>query len=527
MAQPLSQISHWCENTNWLKRLAQYSIVCLLVVSLGCSRGEDTRKAEQQKASPQDTSHTSEEVEIPLELWYVNYVLGERVGYERQSFDFADEDGRRLRKVSGESCLRVKRASTIIEMRIRHTCWETLEGWPVRFEVETDQGESTHRTKGEIRDGQLIVETEVAGQAVQKSLPCPANCRGFLGLQESLFEKPMSPREERDLTTLVPGLNDIAYMTLKANDYTSLQVGNRDVRTLSIQFTMTLNSGGIFRGQLWVDERGIIVKQETDSPPMTTILATRGDALEQSPDPRLDLVRDIRIPVKGAPFPVERAAQAVYKISCDTEDLSQLLPSDCHQTVKRLGPHTVELDVHPLSLSPEMPDCHESADPSTTQATLWVQSNAPEIIRMAEMAASGISDPQDVAPALAKFVYRTVRNKGYDHAFLSALEVAERKQGDCTEHAVLLAALARARGLPARVAVGLVLQGDAFYYHMWTEILVNGCWVGFDATRERGTVTPAYIKLGHDSLGTPDGLGAFLPAMKLIGQLTIEIVQSK
>jgi len=146
---------------------------------------------------------------------------------------------------------------------------------------------------------------------------------------------------------------------------------------------------------------------------------------------------------------------------------------------------------------------------------------------MAEMAASGISDPQDVAPALAKFVYRTVRNKGYDHAFLSALEVAERKQGDCTEHAVLLAALARARGLPARVAVGLVLQGDAFYYHMWTEILVNGCWVGFDATRERGTVTPAYIKLGHDSLGTPDGLGAFLPAMKLIGQLTIEIVQSK
>ena len=38
----------------------------------------------------------------------------------------------------------------------------------------------------------------------------------------------------------------------------------------------------------------------------------------------------------------------------------------------------------------------------------------------------------------------------------TAAEVARSREGDCTEHAVLLAALARARGIPARVAMGLV-----------------------------------------------------------------------
>jgi len=500
-------------------------LVGVAIALAGCPTKHDAGHfGESTKEASGETGKDLSQRECLPELWYVNYVLGERVGYEKQVFAWTTQDGRPLLEATGESRLRVKRASSVVEMTIRHTCWETPEGRPLRFEVEIDQGGSVNRTKGEIRDGQLVMEVEVAGQTLQRTLPFPADCRGFLGLQESLFENRMNPGEQRSLTTLVPGLNNVATITLKAREYEVLQIGKRRIRCLAIGFTMALGNGGTFQGRLWADDQGIIVKQETESPPMTTILATCDEALEEPSDPGLDLVRDVRIPIR-LPMPnLDRAVRAVYKISTDTEDLSQLIPSDSHQTVKPVGDHVVELQVHPPSSSSQPSDCGEVADSSTTESNVWIQANAPEIIRLAETVSAGESEPRNVVLALCRLVYRTVKNKGYDHAFLSALEVAQRKEGDCTEHAVLLAALARARGIPARVAVGLVLQGDAFYYHMWTEALVNGCWVGFDATREKCLVTPGYIKLGQDSLRTPDGMGALLPAMKLMGQLRIECV---
>ena len=53
--------------------------------------------------------------------------------------------------------------------------------------------------------------------------------------------------------------------------------------------------------------------------------------------------------------------------------------------------------------------------------------------------------------------------------------MAKSREGDCTEHAVFLMALCRARGIPARGAMGLVyLESQrAFFYHMWTEVYID------------------------------------------------------
>ncbi|MGQ9503607.1 MAG: transglutaminase-like domain-containing protein [Thermogutta sp.] len=507
-----------------LNLLVKCGTLFAILVLAGCSPSEDRRQENESNPGLSQGTHkdVSEKNCLP-ELWYVNYVLGERVGYERQCFTWVEENGRRLRKTSGESRLRVKRSNTTVEMVVRHTCWELPDGRPIRFEVEVDQGGSFNRSEGRIDNGQLVLAIQVAGRAMQQTLPCPSDCRGFLGLQESLFEDPMKPGEHRQLTTLVPGLSDFATLTLEAGEHEVIKVGRDSTECLPIQFTMTLRSGNTMRGRLWLDRRGIITKQETDFPQMTAILASRDEALEEPPDPTLDLVRDIRVPVKPPLSDPERATQVVYRVSSKTEDLASLLRSDHHQTVKPLGDYTVELCVHPPQFPPNKAIAGEIADASTTRPSLWIQSDASEIVALSEAAAGGASGWEQL-PALSRFVYRKIKNKGYDQAFLSALEVAQRKEGDCTEHAVLLAALARARGFPARVAVGLVFRQDAFYYHMWTEILVNNCWVGFDATRERGVVTPGYIKLGHDSLGHSDGMAVFLPAIKLLGQIEIEFV---
>ena len=55
----------------------------------------------------------------------------------------------------------------------------------------------------------------------------------------------------------------------------------------------------------------------------------------------------------------------------------------------------------------------------------------------------------------------------------SAREVLRTKVGDCNEHTALYVAMARALGIPARIAVGLVYIHGAFYYHAWPEVYLD------------------------------------------------------
>ena len=67
----------------------------------------------------------------------------------------------------------------------------------------------------------------------------------------------------------------------------------------------------------------------------------------------------------------------------------------------------------------------------------------------------------------------------------SAREVLRTKIGDCNEHTVLYVAMARAIGIPARIAVGLTFVRGAFYYHAWPEVYLDegagrGYWLPVD-----------------------------------------------
>jgi transglutaminase-like putative cysteine protease len=69
----------------------------------------------------------------------------------------------------------------------------------------------------------------------------------------------------------------------------------------------------------------------------------------------------------------------------------------------------------------------------------------------------------------------------------SALETLDRRAGDCTEAAVLLAALGRAAGIPTKVANGLAYSrpryhgvSNVFMPHSWTLAWVGTEWRSFD-----------------------------------------------
>lgn len=88
------------------------------------------------------------------------------------------------------------------------------------------------------------------------------------------------------------------------------------------------------------------------------------------------------------------------------------------------------------------------------------------------------------AEALLRRTDQWISRKSMAIGFVTASVVFDRREGDCTEHAVLAAALLRCNAIPARLASGyaVVRVGNAVAAvgHMWTERFDDG-WRVHDA----------------------------------------------
>ena len=126
------------------------------------------------------------------------------------------------------------------------------------------------------------------------------------------------------------------------------------------------------------------------------------------------------------------------------------------------------------------------------------------------------ADPVAASGKLLGWVHRNVEKRPV-LSIPSALDVLGTMTGDCNEHAVLLAALLRSAGIPARIVVGLVYSGDRFYYHAWNEAFL-GRWVSMDATLNQMPVDATHITLIRG------GLDRQTEIIRLIGKIEIEIL---
>ena len=108
-----------------------------------------------------------------------------------------------------------------------------------------------------------------------------------------------------------------------------------------------------------------------------------------------------------------------------------------------------------------------------------IDSEDEKVQRLAKRAIGNSRDPWDKAVKIEHWVFQNIRDKNFATAFAPASEVARNLTGDCSEHAVLAAAMCRAVGIPSRVAVGLLYMDDdrrrlkGFGFHMWHEVYVN------------------------------------------------------
>jgi hypothetical protein len=88
---------------------------------------------------------------------------------------------------------------------------------------------------------------------------------------------------------------------------------------------------------------------------------------------------------------------------------------------------------------------------------------------------------------------------------LSVLDILRIKKGDCTEHALLFTALARAAKIPAREVGGMIYMGDdaqAFGGHQWNEVVINGEWIPVDAAFGETDINNTHILLKDDDFSS-------------------------
>jgi transglutaminase-like putative cysteine protease len=128
----------------------------------------------------------------------------------------------------------------------------------------------------------------------------------------------------------------------------------------------------------------------------------------------------------------------------------------------------------------------------------------------------GERDALEASRRLASWVFENVEKRP-TLSIPSALEVLRRRAGDCNEHTILFAGLARAVGLPAKVDAGLVYARGNFYYHAWPEVYV-GRWIAIDPTLNQFPADATHIRLVEGGLERQSEL------VRLMGKISLEIL---
>jgi hypothetical protein len=157
-----------------------------------------------------------------------------------------------------------------------------------------------------------------------------------------------------------------------------------------------------------------------------------------------------------------------------------------------------------------------------TLPTVTLQSNDTAIAHLAKKMRGNEKDACACIKIFNRYVYSSLEKRNAA-TFSNALETLKAGFGDCGEHAVLLAALLRSTGIPARVVLGLYYFGPkkAYVGHAWV-MAWTGTWIFSDPAFG---VFPAYgdrIPLIIDDTG-----GNAVSLVKFIGKIGVEYIKGK
>jgi transglutaminase-like putative cysteine protease len=450
-----------------------------------------------------------------------------------------NEKGRELYRVRVDTVFSFRRLDDTVVMKMVYGTIETPEGEVLRLDTRTLTSDNEIRTYGDVVKGTMNLIMEGTGARQEKTIPWTKDIRGPYAAEQSMARKPMEDGESRSLKMYIPDLNRVVDIILQAGPFSDIALGDGSKRPLR-KITQTVTLDGEPRRELgatlWADSSGQVLKSETSPALFGGMVMYRtteegATAAARGNNARFDQIRSTIIPVaKEIPSP-RQTRYVQYRLNLKEDDPTKVFPTDGRQSfLPEKNPNSAVLNVLTRGPGDGEPNTAE-VDAQYLRPNVLITSEDDRVQRLAKRAVGNARDPWDKAVRIEHWVFQNLRDKNFATAFAPANEVARNLSGDCSEHSVLAAAMCRAVGVPAKVAVGLIYMNDdrrklrGFGFHMWHEVYVNQRWVALDASFDQTDVDAAHIKLADTSLEGVAPFEAFLPVLRVLGQLDIDPIE--
>lgn len=462
--------------------------------------------------------------EVLDESWGVMTIMNLRVGYVHTVRTRHAKPGGVEIETYSQSRMTVKRMGAGIELHsdVRH--FETPDGKPLRFTSRMVMSSTPTLNEGVIENGRLKLKTTAGGITKEQELPWDPECLLMEGSRLLTLKKGFAPGTKYTYKTFSAEFGKVNEVEVEVQGPDTRKVKGKERPLTRVQAKSSLQQGVVVTA--WMDEKGHEVAGETSMVGIKIVVeaATKEEALKNAAA-ELPEIFFQTMPRSNVALPRPREITALtVRMERPDGDFADWKPPTSTQSVRSRDAKTVTLRVEAPGPEPK------PAPPGPEHAMFLkpspgVQCDDEDIVRTAREIAGDEKDRWLAARRLAGWVHRHIDKKSMDIGAASAKEVFTNRAGDCSEHAVLLTAMLRAAGIPAKVCGGYLYYRGAWGGHAWSSAWV-GRWVDFDATLGDGPADGARIKFSETDA---EDAGAVVEGMRgagfMHGGMKIEVLE--
>jgi len=468
--------------------------------------------------------------------YFAVFMEGKKVGYAIHSREATAEKVTTTEKVN----ITMSRVGVPVTMTVAETSIETVEGKPLGFEVVQDFSMMTMKVVGTVDEQGTVNVTVTSMGAEQKStLEWPSGAVMAEGLCLLTLKKGLKEGLSYTVKIFSPGMMQAVDARIRIGSKRNVDLLGRVVALTEVTTTMTMPMAGEIVSTSYIDDKLQVQKTVMPMMGMQIEMVACAKEFALGENDVLEVINKMFLP---SPVPLDKVGSAkaiAYHLAPIGDGNNPMIPSTDNQSVQPGKDGVVTVTVEPVAAPAGARFPYKGKDKTILEAmkpTRYLQSDNKKIIKLARRA---IGDTKDAAEAVKKieaFVGDYIDNKSLSVGYASAAEVADSKQGDCTEHAVLTAAMCRAVGIPAQVVTGVAYVDDfaglqGFGGHAWVQAYIGGDpaarepgkWVGLDAAFKgtgRGGYDPGHIALAVSN-GNPE---EFFSLAKILGRFKIDKV---
>jgi transglutaminase-like putative cysteine protease len=471
---------------------------------------------------------------LVLDTWDAANLPSGRAGHVHTTVLQLERDGKKLYRTTLELNLTVKRFDQRLQLRMDSGTDETEDGKVVRVFMTQYHGPGKSVSITGTVNGKRL-ELVRDGKNRLKDAPWDEDVLGQYRQQTLFRDRKVKPGDTFSYQSFEPTINLVVTTRVTVKDYETVAVNGVKKSLLRVE-AVPDPVGGLQLPALtaWLDEERNVVRSQVDMPSLgqlTLVKTTRTMALATGPTASLtDLGTNSLVRLRQRLNRPYDLTSAVYHVTYSgKDDPATLFVRDDRQQVK--GVQGNAFDLHVTAKRGPQPNAPAAkAGAEFLESCYYITSADKKVQELTRRAVGDEKDPWQKALRIERWVKAHMTSKN-DQALAPADQVARTLEGDCTEYAMLTAAMCRAAGVPSRTALGLIYadvpgDGPAFAFHMWTEVWVRGQWVGIDATLGKGFVGASHLKITDHSWHETQSLTPLLPVVRALGKLSIDVVRA-